>query len=1152
MLDMTRQPGSHSRLELHLLGPPRLTLDGIEVKLVLKKVLGLMAYLALEGATSRARVVGLFWSNLDEDSARRNLRRELHRLKTKAAKFEGQIETVEDWLHLAQPVPTDVHDFLAAIEREDLEEALRLYSGSLLEGFELDGANGFHEWLEVKRNHLEREHTRAMRNFAERLETRGDWRRALGLHLRLLERDPLQERTHRSAIRLHYLLDEREAALEQFERLEHVLSTELGLAPLPETVQLLEQIRSMQTIAPFHPTTTTERVQLRVPLLGRDVESKQLTAAQGAVLVIGEPGVGKTRLLSEVFHASNAVWLRFTQASNRTPLSAVAQAVRHAYRTEAGRARLEALENHVRLETARLVPELEPDIRLEPRSGEEARDRFLEGIGRTLLALGDVLIVEDTHWADPSSLEVVRWLARAAKVRLVMSARPAELEANEAAFDLTRQLEWAQKLERIDLAPLQASDVRELVLLNAPAADEGFIKRLTDTARGNPFFVLETLRYVLERPDTRETLPVPPTVREAVLERVKRLGNAAWRLLEVASLTDDGFSLPGLAPATALTDFEAVSALEQAVNTQILSRLESGFGFAHTLVQQAIADSISAERRTLIHNKLADALAGLDAAPTRVAHHLEMAGRVKDAVRWRIQAGQLAVRVYANTEALEHYQKALENSTHDQQTFELRLLRTDLWERLGDVPRWAEELEQLNALARQIGSAQADTEVILARAWFMLFNGSMNETIALLEPLLTRAGLSDEHLVKAGHLIGSALLMNGKPLEAEPHLRASLERLPPQPSAVRAGLESRLAACIMERGDYSQAIALHESAKQGFAAINHREGAASEVINQSWARALSGDVAGSIPGFEHGLNEMKAVGSVGGQITALINLGHYLSLLLRFEEARARLEQGLALARNSGNMHRAGTLLLNLAEQYRFQGQLGQAFRALQEAIAIVDERGIALRQAIYRLDMADFLLELGSFDDARTALDAARAIIETGGLERHMNDLQCLQAQLDISTGKPGLAAAWAETRLKSALTADETDVVAWVASMAWLACDQCAEALDAIARISSDEPMTQAVKHTVRLNARVALGTVQPDELELPSRLLSEVLKPGIELDLRHALVRASTWLNTPDRQEWRETSQARLLEMAATLEQHPDLKRLFLNKYSDLLEV
>jgi Uma2 family endonuclease len=98
----------------------------------------------------------------------------------------------------------------------------------------------------------------------------------------------------------------------------------------------------------------------------------------------------------------------------------------------------------------------------------------------------------------------------------------------------------------------------------------------------------------------------------------------------------------------------------------------------------------------------------------------------------------------------------------------------------------------------------------------------------------------------------------------------------------------------------------------------------------------------------------------------------------------------------------------------------------------------------------------------------------------------------------------------------------------------------------------MTQAVKHTVRLNARVALGTVQPDELELPSRLLSEVLKPGIELDLRHALVRASTWLNTPDRQEWREASQARLLEMAATLEQHPDLKRLFLNKYSDLLEV
>ena len=112
-------------LELCLLGMPQVRLAGMDLKFGFKKILGILAFLTLEGTTSRSKLVSLFWSDLDEDSARRNLRRELHRLKTKFPQLEGLIVADGEVLKLSTSCSSDVDNFLVALERDDFEVCLK-------------------------------------------------------------------------------------------------------------------------------------------------------------------------------------------------------------------------------------------------------------------------------------------------------------------------------------------------------------------------------------------------------------------------------------------------------------------------------------------------------------------------------------------------------------------------------------------------------------------------------------------------------------------------------------------------------------------------------------------------------------------------------------------------------------------------------------------------------------------------------------------------------------------------------------------------------------------------------------------------------------------------------------------------------------------
>ena len=409
-------------LEISLFGSPVLKLNGVALNLPTKKAVGIVAYLAINGEGSREQMAKLFWTSMSEERARRNLRQELYRISS--TELVGFSALHGDVLRLIGAVKIDALDFRRLLSERQHAQALCLYISPLLERFRLSGAAGFEAWLKHEREVLAEMRRETLAHHAAELFRGGALREALAAYLEVLLDDELQEHHHREVMRLHAMLGERGAALERFDRLKRVLRREVGLEPLPETLALAERIRGGEAFEIVTPETPFQERHVAPPLIGREQVWVQLETGAKFTLVLGEPGVGKTRLVQDFARVRGQyLVLRGIENSSATPFYAVAEVIR-----ERG-TNLRDLKEIWKLEVLRLIPELEPQraIKAEPPV-PEGRSRFLEGLCHALIQLiepGGTIILDDLQWFDASSLEVVALLVRRSSesVRLIATAR---------------------------------------------------------------------------------------------------------------------------------------------------------------------------------------------------------------------------------------------------------------------------------------------------------------------------------------------------------------------------------------------------------------------------------------------------------------------------------------------------------------------------------------------------------------------------------------------------------------------------------------------------------------------------------------------------------------------------------------------------------
>ena len=1153
-------------LKCCLLGTPMFLLDGREITVRFKKVLGLIAYLALEGTTSRLNLVGLLWSDLDESSARRNLRRELHRLGTKNPELHGKIVTEGDFLRLAEPFSSDVQTFEQALKHDDLEMALRVYRGELLLGFDLVETPDFQEWLVLKREYFANLHRKTRLEFAERLETRGAWQEALELHLKLLEEDELQERQHREVMRLYYLLGMREAALKQFERCCWLLKNELGLEPLSETLELVASIRAVQTLSPAlqRPAINVSTVLPRASrLVGREQAWAQMEAAwqeKKLILLVGEAGIGKTRLMLEFAASKGAFELTGGRPGDAiTPFATVTRTIENLLEHYPS----VVLPNWVRRELARLVPKLTDEPSTAIVSLEE-RGRFFTAFAELVQQIAQniaTLLCDDMQFFDASSLE----MAFAATQRFVQLADKRCIAAFRR-FDLTPEVNamletYVQNGQAvlIEIEPLAETDFLEMVEdFSTSRSSLLFGQRLHKSSGGNPFFALEMMRSLIETSnqqhlktlfDQNTELPIPQNVRELILRRIKKLDSATRRLLEAACLTTDGFDLETLRGATALSEWEGLEALEDAISTRLLERFGEGYRFTHDLMRSILEENLSLERQKLLHRKLAISLEKQTSASAQIAHHLEQAGQSQQAIVWRIKAAREAVIVYANQDALLQYAKAQNNGATGQALFAIYLEQQKVLMTLGLEHQRKQSLEAMKDLAKILEDIQL--QVISQLHFAQYFNQTRQHQHAIdsINQLLETHPLALKEQAWAWLERGIGAFRLGELISGKTDLLKALEYQSLLEPQTLAEIHSYLRVIALYEGDLEGAehhVELELAVAEKFSSLSGKLGAKTGSARIAMIR---GDVLGAVQTLTDSLELAEKIGSTSEQIYARMWLAYNQIQLGKLEQANDNITKAFILANQSKDTLSRVRLLLLKARVYSLTGQLGQAVQHARQALE--ESQAVSVAAEIIALQcLATILLEIGDVQNAKQFYTQGLQLAASSNFRAYLCPLEiglvhCSLATLVLETAELHLQQA---TESQALAEAHEKDDVLFARATMFLALGQAAKARTALEPLRTTIlPEHQLRFWTLELQSSAALKLL-PD-LQAVFEILKHSSSSQNNLELRRSLLRMLQKLQAKQHLELQKNTQTIALEMVQSLAEFPTLKTLFSQKNADL---
>lgn len=643
------------------------------------------------------------------------------------------------------------------------------------------------------------------------------------------------------------------------------------------------------------------------PLVGRSAELALLShtideAAKGvgrSVFLVGEGGIGKTRLATAA--ADRAAKRGWTVAIGRSypvetgvPYALFSDALLPLVR-KLEPATLAVLTRGGAAELGYLFPSLgAPGDRERASAGADPSElkarllwNFTQFLGRLATKQPLFIVLENLQWADASSLELLHFVARQItnqKIVLLGTYNEAERDLNPVLRSTEQSLLSLGSLTVQKLAPLQVADVEDVVQQTFGVdrnATRHFSAMLYEWTRGNPFFVEETLKSlvdsgVLTQRDGRwtgwemETLHLPSTIRDVVKARVDRLSPDARKLANLAAVIGTRAAHDTLASVAGLSEAEIIAGLDELLAQRVLEETGSVdaiyYDFTHPLLQQVIYADLGQARARLLHATVAEALEQVY-GNSAVSHADELALHfarahsqplARKAVRYLYAAGRGAIERYANREAANYLAAALEHLDKDptisdapREEILTTLARTR--QRLGEydaaMALWTRARDDTAARGERGAVADIEHRMGLACYW----SGKYADALAHYEAGLSEASASAdrETTVRLRLAKGIALQDLGRLKEAQAEVEGALA------SAAEGGMQNDALLSRAHRALlllYTWTGPLELAREHGTQALAHAEAARQRMLEWTahWGMALLAGVSGDAPTFlEH-------------------------------------------------------------------------------------------------------------------------------------------------------------------------------------------------------------------------------------------------------------------------------------------------------------
>ena len=916
-----QKPRQQGLWTLELFGRGRLTCGAAVVQLE-RKTAALFAFLALEGATSRSKLAGLLWADSSEESARNSLRQRLYRLRVSVGQ---DLIVSSDPLRLEPNLVVDALRFESLIFTNDFQAALAL-EGELLANVDFDDCPELSEWVLAARERLEAGRREAGVSESNRLEQAGDYAAAIGRARQLLLRDPISEDAHRRLMRLQYLTNDRPAAMLAFHQCQSVLKTQLGVEPLPETQHLASLIVQGQTLPQSQPLARFSiPIQiLRPPILvGRGRDWAQLEAAWEAglsVVVHGQAGVGKTRFVSDFLTSKGAFLL--IQGRPGDAGIGYASFARGVKRILEQHQNL-SLEPWVRRELSRIVPSFGAELPSAIQSDPE-KIRFFSSVLELLNALASremqSIFVDDLQFMDAASLELWQYILSAEIPMFTCSAyRSGELEGEAQLLQTKHHL--------VEVLPLEIGGLSELLThLDLPVVAD-LAQSLRQYTGGNPLYVLETLKSLLETGGIARGLPQhfppPQKIGALIRHRLERLSSVALRLARVAAVAETDFSL------SLATNVLNVSALELTEPLFELERAQVLIGgrFAHDLIFEATLEGVPKSIQQLVHQKTAAYLEMQSGNPARIAQHWLTAGDQARAMPWIIKAQQMVAELGLFEESTKQLEQAL---PYQASSDDHALVQAILAERYVNFARLEEAQKLVEEVLESSSFTLAKVQALRVLVEIRVEQGRLEEALAGYEQslkLLELLGDEKEHyrLILSG-LHGVIAYRMGAFETASAIFKPLLENSKDMPNLNIISISMNLAACYDQiPGKSEEARVLHQASLQ----MAHELGSVAHIV-QAASNYLYACIKDQIP--EQGIVQAEAALNVGEYLSTLTLRVNLAGAYFRINQDDEAIKHNLVLQKSSTPLFEC-LAAANLAVLYQRNNKLQEATFFLEQAL---------------------------------------------------------------------------------------------------------------------------------------------------------------------------------------------------------------------------
>jgi predicted ATPase len=748
------------------------------------------------------------------------------------------------------------------------------------------------------------------------------------------------------------------------------------------------------------------------------------------VLIVGEPGLGKSRLMDEFqsrLRDTPHTWVEWTcsQLLQNTSLHPITEWGRERFGgadvpAERRIAELESTLIQIKLDPAEKVPLLAllmdlplPKERMPSLAPDELRRRQLGALITMLIASARsqpmVLALEDLHWADPTTLDLLRSIAQSGALSplfVLVSSRP---EARPP---------WATRSHHgaISLAPLDRDQVRHMVdnLAALHTLPKELIDDVTERTGGVPLFVEEVTQLLLERGEPGGVHSIPPTLQQSLTARLDRLGDAR-EVAQIGAVIGRDFTYWLVRTASGMEEAALQIALYRLAEADILLARglppQSDYRFKHALIQDAAYENLLKSRRQVLHRRIAEALrdnaATAAAEPELLAYHFTQAGMTEAAIEWWGKAGQRSFESSALVESAEQFKRALAQIATLPATTALRREQIKL------------QVALANALMTTKGYAAPETKAALQRARMLIEQAeALGEPPE--DPLLLFSVLYGVWGVDRIAFDGDAM----RELSAQFLALASKQRLSvPLMNGHRiVGVSLLLTGGISEgRASLDRAIMLYDPIEHPpLAARFAVDSAVSILCYRSIALWLLGYPEAALADTKRVVQHARGIGQAASLMFALhhssltqIQFGNYTAANADADELAVLAEEkDASLWKASGILWRGCLLTMT--------GKASDAIPAIVTGLANLRSTGSTMWRPLILTYLARAHAELGQYDDAWRFIREAMTMVETTRERWCESEVDRVAGEILLRSPQPDLAKA--EGYLDRALTVART----------------------------------------------------------------------------------------------------------------------------------